>query len=73
MIRALINLYMILIIIDTILSYLPQFRAQQWAMYIKKAADFTLNPVRKYMPKDLPVDVSPVVLIVALMLIQVLW
>ena len=73
MISGLINLYIVLIIIDTVLSYLPQFRNQSWAQYIKKASDFTCNPVRKILPENLPADFSPLIVILGLELIKQLW
>ena len=73
MIRSLINLYVLVLIIDVILSYLPQFRHQPWAQFIKRAADFTCRPVRQIMPPDLPFDFSPMIVIIGLQLFKVLW
>ena len=73
MIRALINLYILLLILNTILSYLPQFRNQAWAYNIRRAADVTCKPVRKYLPPDLPLDPSPFIVIIILKLIEALW
>lgn len=73
MIRSLINLYVLVLIIDVILSYLPQYRHQHWAQFIKKAADFTCKPIRQIMPPDLPFDFSPMIVIMGLQLIKVLW
>ncbi len=73
MIRSLINLYVLVLIIDVILSYLPQFRHQPWAQFIKRAADFTCRPIRQIMPPDLPFDFSPMIVIIGLQLFKVLW
>tara|TARA_R110002072_G_scaffold1989_1_gene16232 strand:- start:5925 stop:6146 length:222 start_codon:yes stop_codon:yes gene_type:complete len=73
LIRSLIDLYVFLLIIDTILSYLPQFRHQEWRKKIKMVADVTCKPVRKILPPDLPVDPSPLVVILLLNLVKVLW
>jgi len=73
MIRLLIDLYIFILIADVILSYLPQFRYKNWAVMIKKVADYTCAPVRKIMPPDLPFDFSPMVVIALLKLIEVLW
>lgn len=73
MIRVLINLYILVIIIDVILSYLPQFRHQPWATAIKKAANFTCRPIRQLMPPDLPFDFSPLIVIMGLNLLIALW
>jgi YggT family protein len=73
LIRALIDLYILLIIVDSILGYLPQFRFRTWAIQIRRMADFTCAPIRRYLPGDLPFDFSPLVVIIGLKLIQVLW
>ncbi len=73
MIRVLINLYIIVLIVGAILSYLPQVRHYKWAMYIRKISDYTLNPVRRYLPKDLPFDFSVIIVIILLKLIEELW
>lgn len=73
MIRMLINLYILVLFIDVILSYLPQFRSQPWAMWIKKAADFTCRPIRQMLPPDLPFDFSPLIVIFLLNLVMYAW
>ncbi|MBF0208432.1 MAG: YggT family protein [Oligoflexia bacterium] len=73
MIRFLINIYVLVIITDAVLSYLPQFRHHQWVQFIKKLADYSLDPIRKLLPRDTPFDISPLIVIVILQLIIALW
>ncbi|MCK5882297.1 MAG: YggT family protein [Bacteriovoracaceae bacterium] len=73
MIRALINLYCFLLIVDWILSYLPQFSHHNIVKKINMIAEFSLRPVRKYLPQDLPLDISPLVVVLALKLVQALF
>ena len=73
MIRFLIDIYIFILIADVVLSYLPQFRSQQWAVYIRKAGDFTCKPIRQILPPDLPFDPSPMIVIFALKIIEALW
>lgn len=73
MIRFLINLYVYILIADVILSFIPQYADQPWAKFIKKMANYTLAPVRKVLPQDLPFDFSPIIVIVLLQLIPSLW
>ncbi len=73
MIRILLNVYIGLLIVDAVLSYLPELRKTTWAIKLKQAADVTLNPVRKILPQDLPLDISPFLVVLALELIMVLW
>lgn len=69
MIRIIIDLYILILFIDIVLSYLPDVRRQEWAQKVTQVANFTLDPVRKYMPKDLPFDFSPIVVIILLRVI----
>lgn len=55
------------------MSYLPQYRSQKWAQMVKQLADYTLKPIRKILPPDLPFDFSPLIIIFLLNLIKVLW
>ena len=55
------------------MSYLPQYRSQKWAQMVKQLADYTLNPVRKILPPELPFDLSPLIIIFLLNLVKVLW
>lgn len=73
MIRLLLNLYIYLLIIDAILSFFPHLRRHVVVANIRRAADFTCAPVRKILPRDLPVDFSPVVVILAIYLLMALW
>lgn len=73
MIRFVINIYIYLIIFDAIMSYFPQYQGQQWAKTIKRLADYTLKPIRKMLPADLPFDFSPLIVIFLLNLVKILW
>jgi YggT family protein len=63
LIQEILRFYIFIIIADVILSYLPELRAQKWAQYIKKAADLTQKPIRDALPKNLPLDPSPMIVI----------
>lgn len=73
MIRLLIDLYIGVLIVDTILSYFPQYRFKPWAIKIRTFADYSCIPIRRYLPKDLPFDFSPLVVIVILNILKMLW
>ena len=70
MIKFLIETYIFVIIADVVLSYLPQFRGAEWREYIKRLADFTCKPVRQVMPQDLPLDLSPLVVMILLQMLS---
>ena len=73
MIRLLIQLYILVLIVDAILSFFPELRTQPWVQSIRRAAEWTEKPVRKFMPRDLPIDPTPIVVILLLNLVMVLW
>jgi len=73
MIRLLLNCYIFLLIIDAILSYFPKYGLYPLVQRIKYLANLTCKPVRKYLPKDLPFDISPLVVIILIRLTFVLW
>jgi YggT family protein len=73
MIRSIINIYILILIVDVILSYLPQYRQTSWGQKIKQIADFTCAPIRKFLPQEWPVDFSPLIVIILLKLVEVLW
>ncbi len=73
MIRFIINIYIVIVLADAILSYLPQFQDQNWAKSIRKIADYSTKPIRKILPADLPVDFSPLIVIFLLNLVKLLW
>jgi uncharacterized protein YggT (Ycf19 family) len=62
-----------MIILDAIMSYFPQYQNQQWAKTLKKATDYTLKPIRKLLPNDLPMDFSPWIVVFLLNLVKILW
>ena len=65
MIRFLINVYILILIIDAVVSYAPDLKRYPAVQWINKIANYSLKHVRKYMPSDLPFDPSPLVVILA--------
>lgn len=64
MIRFLLGIYIGIIIIDVILSYVPQYRNNEFAKMIRKLSEYSLGPVRRVLPNDLPFDISPLIVII---------
>jgi uncharacterized protein YggT (Ycf19 family) len=73
MIRLFIEIYIYLIVFDAILSFFPQVQDQKWVRGLRKIADYTLKPIRQALPPDLPIDPSPIIVILLLNLLKVLW
>ncbi len=69
MIHNLLQLFIYILIIDIILSYFPDLRSQKWAQTLHKIADTPQKPIREMLPKDIPFDPTPMILII---LIQIL-
>lgn len=69
LIRLLIDIYILVLVADVVLSYLPQFRREKWAILIHQMAEVTCRPIRSIMPRDLPFDFSPMIAILFLNLI----
>lgn len=73
MIRGLLYLYTILVLLDAILSFFPQFDREVWRKKLKAFADYSLDPIRKKLPAHLPYDFSPLIVIMLIQLIILLW
>ena len=69
MIHTLLQLYIYLIIADIVLSYVPDVRRQKWAETLHKIADAPQKPIRDMLPRDIPLDPSPMIVII---LIQIM-
>lgn len=73
MIRFIIKAYILILVADMVISYFPQLRHNEAARWVRKAADFTERPIRELLPKDLPFDFSPLIVILILNLLMALW
>jgi YggT family protein len=73
MIRVLIDIYIILILLDAILSYIPNLKGHPYVQKLRMICEFSQRPIRKYMPQGLPLDPSPIVVILLLKLVEALW
>lgn len=69
MIRFLLNIYIFIIIADAMVSYMPQYKNHEYVRFIRKLAEYTLNPVRRNLPSGLPFDFSPLVVILLIRLV----
>lgn len=72
-IRTLLQIYIYVLIVDAILSYFPDLQVHNWRRQLKRAADYTCEPVRAKLPTHLPIDISPILVIFAIELLLFLW
>lgn len=70
MIHVLLQLFIYILVIDVILSWVPQARSQKWAQIIHKIADVPQKPIRDMLPKDLPLDPTPMILIILIQMLM---
>lgn len=63
LISEVLRLYVLIIIADVILSYFPDVRNQKWAQIIRKMADVSQKPIRDALPKNMPLDPTPMIVI----------
>jgi YggT family protein len=73
MIRLLIDIYIMMIIVDAILSYIPQTKEYKFTQYLRMITEFPQKPIRKQLPAGLAIDPSPLIVIIVLRLFVALW
>jgi uncharacterized protein YggT (Ycf19 family) len=64
MIDGLIQIFIYITIADILLSWVPDARGQAWAEWIRKVADVPQKPIRDLFPRDIPIDPSPMIVII---------
>jgi YggT family protein len=70
MIHALLQIFIYILIFDVIMSYFPDMRRQQWAQVLHKIADAPQKPIREMLPQGLPLDPTPMILIIGIQILM---
>ncbi len=70
MIHALLQIFIYILIFDVIMSYFPDMRRQEWAQVLHKIADAPQKPIREMLPKGLPLDPTPMILIIVIQILM---
>lgn len=70
MIHSLLQLFIYIIIFDAIMSYFPQARGQKWAQVLHKIADAPQKPIREILPQNLPLDPTPMLIIILIQMLM---
>jgi YggT family protein len=70
MIHQLLQLFIYILIADIIMSYFPQVRHQKWAQTLHKIADAPQKPIREMLPEGLPLDPTPMILIIVIQMLM---
>jgi YggT family protein len=64
LIHGLLQIFILITIIDVVLSYVPDVRRQSWAQYVRRIADVPQKPLRELLPANLPLDPTPIIVII---------
>lgn len=70
MIHAILQLFIYIIIIDALLSWAPQVRSQKWAEMLHRIAEAPQKPIREMLPSNLPIDPTPMILIILIQMLM---
>lgn len=70
MLHVLLQIFIYVLIFDVIMSYFPDMRRQKWAQVLHKIADAPQKPIRDMLPKDLPLDPTPMILIIGIQILM---
>lgn len=64
MIDWVLQIFIYITIADVLLSWVPDVRRQPWAQQLHRIADVPQKPIRDMLPKDLPLDPCPMIIII---------
>ncbi|HEY2474651.1 MAG TPA: YggT family protein [Candidatus Cybelea sp.] len=69
LLRYVVQLYVILLIIYAIVSWIPDLRRGRWAYYLGSLIEPLLNPIRRIIPPIGGIDLAFLVLLLLLQLV----
>lgn len=70
MIDAILQIFIYIIIIDVLMSWVPQARSQKWAQMLHKIADAPQKPIREMLPQNMPLDPTPMIIIILIQMLM---
>lgn len=70
MIDAILQMFIYVIIVDVLLSWAPDVRRQKWAQTLHKIADAPQKPIREMLPQNMPLDPTPMIIIVLIQMLM---
>jgi uncharacterized protein YggT (Ycf19 family) len=73
MIDWFLQIFIYIIIADALLSWVPEMRRQPWAEKLHQIANAPQKPIRDLMPKDLPIDPTPMIVIILIQMLMYLF
>lgn len=63
MIDWVLQIFIYIIIADVLMSWVPEVRRQPWAQKLHEFANIPQKPIRDMLPKDIPLDPTPMIII----------
>jgi YggT family protein len=63
-VHLILQLLIYIIIFDVIMSYIPELRKYGWAQRLHQIADALQRPIREALPQHMPLDPSPMIVII---------
>ncbi len=68
MVRALIDIFVLLIVVDAVLSFVPnpEIRRHPVVAQLRRLCDIPQRPIRQLLPPNIPFDPSPIIVILLL-------
>lgn len=72
MLSTLIEIFILLIIVDAVISFVPNPNIQRHpvVLQLRKITEVPQRPIRQLLPPDMPFDPSPIVVILLLRMIS---
>lgn len=74
MIHWLIDIFILMVVIDAILSFVPnpEVRRHPVVIQLRKIVDIPQRPIRQLLPPNIPFDPSPIIIILLLRMLGAL-
>lgn len=71
MLHVLIDIFVILVVIDAIVSFVPnpEVKRHPVVLQLRKIVDVPQKPIRQLLPPNIPFDPSPIIVILLLRMI----
>lgn len=72
MLHALINIFILMVLVDAVISFVPNPNVQRHPVVIqlRKIVDIPQRPIRQLLPPNIPFDPSPLIIILLLRMVE---
>lgn len=72
MLHALINIFILMVLVDAVVSFVPNPNVQRHplVLQLRKIVDVPQRPIRQLLPPNIPFDPSPLIIILVLRMVE---